>query len=244
MGIIATVVGVLALLVGWVPFLGLLVIPVAIIGLLLAGIGVVLALIKGFKGIGMPLLGGAICVVALILPILSTGGTTAAITEAAKESSMRIARQKQSQDTNVAQASSAQIEGQKQAQETEAVKEKAAYIHDHVVLYDVETRYMDSILDGKVPGVLFKLRNNGDRQLDMVKVTVYFKDATGAVIFEENFTPVLVSDFSIGDSKPLKPGYVWQMESGKFYSAKSVPSEWKEGSVDAKVTDIRFAKGS
>jgi hypothetical protein len=64
MGIIATVVGVLALLVGWFPFLGLLAIPVAVIGLLLGGVGVLFALYKEFKGIGMPLLGGSICIAA------------------------------------------------------------------------------------------------------------------------------------------------------------------------------------
>jgi hypothetical protein len=29
------------------------------------------------------------------------------------------------------------------------------------------------------------------------------------------------------------------MEAGKFYSAKSGPQEWKEGSIDAKVTDVK-----
>lgn len=76
----------------------------------------------------------------------------------------------------------------------------------------------------------------------MVKVTVHFKDASGAVIHEEDYSPVLVSDFSFGDNKPLKAGYVWQMESGKFYAAKSVPSEWREGSVEARISDVRFSK--
>jgi hypothetical protein len=63
------------------------------------------------------------------------------------------------------------------------------------------------------------------------------------VIAEEDFNPVLVSRYSYsGDNKPLKPGYVWQMESDKFYQAKSVPSEWQEGSIDARITDIAFSK--
>ena len=120
---------------------------------------------------------------------------------------------------------------------------KRAYISQQLELYDVTVEYMDSLIDGKVPGVLFKLRNKGKKTLDQVEVTVYFKDATGAVIAEEDFHPVLVSEYSYsGDNKPLKPGYVWQMESGKFYSAKSVPSEWEEGSIDAAITDIEFAE--
>ena len=30
------------------------------------------------------------------------------------------------------------------------------------------------------------------------------------------------------------------MEQGKFYQAKSVPSEWKEGMIEAKITNIEF----
>jgi hypothetical protein len=71
---------------------------------------------------------------------------------------------------------------------------------------------------------------------------VFFKDANGSVIAEEDYTPVLVSQYNFsGDNKPLKPGYIWQQARGSFYAAKSVPSEWKEGSAEVKVTEIRFA---
>lgn len=118
---------------------------------------------------------------------------------------------------------------------------KSKYINTELELYEATAKYMESTLDGHVPGVKFKLRNKGDRTLKMVEVTVYFKDAKGNVIHEEDFHPVLISEFSVlGDNKPLKPGYVWQMESGRFYSAKSVPSEWEEGKVDFAITDIEF----
>jgi hypothetical protein len=159
----------------------------------------------------------------LILPILSTGGTSAAISKAVDDTSKKVT-------------------SERMTQEDEETKAKTAYIQVHLSLYDVKARYMDSILDGKVPGVLFKLRNTGDRDLEMVEVTFLFKDASGTVIHEEEYHPVLVPEFSFRDSKPLKAGYVWQMESGKFYAAKSVPSEWKDGSVDAKISDIRFTK--
>lgn len=121
--------------------------------------------------------------------------------------------------------------------------EAAAYIADSLELYDVSVEYKESMLDGRVPGVLFKIRNNGERSLDKVEVTIFFKDEGGLVIAEEDYHPVLVSEYSFsGSSKPLKPGYIWQMEQGKFYSAKNVPSEWKEGSVEASITDIRFTE--
>lgn len=49
-----------------------------------------------------------------------------------------------------------------------------------------------------------------------------------------------VTKYSISDNKPLKPNYIWQLERGKFYQAKSVPDEWKAGSVSAKITDLEF----
>lgn len=136
------------------------------------------------------------------------------------------------------------VEAKKGIKETETkiktFKEKQDYIKN-VKLYDLKARYYTTYLDERVPGVEFKLKNNGKRTLKKVEVTVYFKDAKGDVIAEETYYPVLVSEFSFGrDNKPLKPNYIWQLERGKFYKADSVPDEWKEGSVSAKITDIEF----
>jgi hypothetical protein len=244
MGIAAIVVGILALLFGWVPFLGLLAIPVAVLGIVLAGIGLLLAMMRRFKGVGMPLLGGVLSVAGVGVPILSTVGTSVAIDEA----SNRVAEVRQRVDQDRAQAQQAreqeeaQREQEEARQEQEAAQRKASYIAEHVELYDVQASYMDALLDGRVPGVLFKLRNTGDATLETVEVTFYFRDESGATIAEEDFHPVLASSYSLASRQPLKPGYVWQMEKGKFYTAKSVPSEWAEGNVEAKVTDIEFAE--
>ncbi len=124
--------------------------------------------------------------------------------------------------------------------EIDEFAEKQGYI-DKVVLYDFEARYYETYLDKRIPGVEFKLKNSGDRTLKKVEVTVYFKAADGSIIAEEDYNPVLVTKYSFGDNKPLKPNYIWQMERGKFYKADSVPSEWKEGAASAKITDIEFA---
>ncbi|XEG73334.1 hypothetical protein QA447_03545 [Pseudomonas sp. abacavir_1] len=117
------------------------------------------------------------------------------------------------------------------------------YIDKNLELYEFTAKRYESVLDGKVPGVEFKIRNRGDKSLDTVKVVVYFKDAQGTTIAEENFTPVLVSEYNLsGNNKPLKPGYIWQLEKGKFYTAKSIPSEWEEGAAEAKIVQIRFSQ--
>jgi hypothetical protein len=112
-------------------------------------------------------------------------------------------------------------------------------------IYDFKAQYHDSLLDGRIPGVEFKIKNNGAETLDEVDVTVYFKDAKGNTIAEENYYPVLKSKFAItSDNKPLRPNYIWQMERGKFYAAKSVPSEWKEGAAEIRITDLQFESES
>jgi hypothetical protein len=218
LGIIAIVLGVLAMLVGWIPFLGLLALPIAGIGIFMAFIGLILSLIKKFKGIGMPLLGVVICFFAIVISIGSTGSTSVAIVEAIEE-------------TNASLNDAIELE----------TKEGREYIDSYLELYDIKASYRDSFLDGRVPGVLFKIRNTGTRTLNQVNVVVYFKDASGNVIAEEDYIPVLVSEYSFNDDNPLKPGYIWSMEQNKFYTAKSVPSEWKEGSVDIKISKIEFA---
>ncbi len=140
-------------------------------------------------------------------------------------------------DSKMAEAKEGVRETEKAIQE---LKEKQEYIKS-VELYDLSARYHKTYLDDKVPGVKFKLRNKRNRTLKEVEVTVYFKDSLGTIISEEDYHPVLVTSFSSSSDKLLKPNYIWQMERGHFYQARSVPSEWKEGAVSAKITNIEFA---
>jgi len=231
LGIVSVVIGVLALLSGWVPYLGLLAIPGAVIGGILAVLGLIIAALKKFRGAILPILGGAICTAAIILPVVSTHGTATAIRKTMDRASSENATHRDA------------LEEQRLREQAIADSIKADYIANQLELYGVKAAYMESMLEGQVPGVLFKLRNRGSRSLNRVEVTVYFKDRTGATIAEESYLPVRVSEYSLSsDDKPLKPGYVWQMERGRFYSAKSVPTEWAEGSIDATITSIEFAE--
>ncbi len=127
-------------------------------------------------------------------------------------------------------------------QEIREYEQKQAYIKN-VSLYDLESKFYTTFSNTKVPGVKFKIKNNGDRLLREVEVTVYFKNASGTVIAEERYRPVLAMKKSYsGDQVILKKNYIWQMEEGNFYKADAVPTEWKEGAVEAKVTNIKFAE--
>ena len=139
--------------------------------------------------------------------------------------------------------SEAAIEGIKETKGKIAdFKEKQAYLSS-IDLYDFEASTIDTYLEKNIPAVKFKLKNNGNRSLSKVEVTVYLKDEGDKVIAEEDFYPVLVSSYSFsGDDKPLKAGYIWEMERGKWYTIENAPTEWKVGNADAKITDIEFEK--
>jgi len=120
--------------------------------------------------------------------------------------------------------------------------EEANYITQHLQVYSLEAKYFDAVLDGRVPGVTFKVKNNGGRTLNKVGVRVVFHDADGQPIAEETYFPVLVSAYSYGVANtPLRPNYIAQQERGQFWSAKSVPSEWESGCATATTTEIEFA---
>ena len=124
--------------------------------------------------------------------------------------------------------------------DTKSDQQEVDYIRDNLTIYDTTAKYYNSLLDGRIPGVEFKIKNNGNRTLSEVDVRVEFLDSAGKPIAEETYYPVLAQSYT-GDSTPLRPNYIWKQEQGQFYSAKSVPDEWDTGSVRTTISDIEFA---
>jgi hypothetical protein len=112
------------------------------------------------------------------------------------------------------------------------LKKKQDYLKN-LQIYDFKARYYNS-LKGKITGVEFAMKNNGTETLSMVQVTVYFKDARGSTLSEQNYQPVT------DNSKPLKPNQVWQPQQGMFLTVQSVPLNWQEGSAEIRITDLEF----
>ena len=124
-------------------------------------------------------------------------------------------------------------------QEIESFEEKQAYI-ENVVLKDFKVSEGKKYGFGKaVPGIFGTIVNNGDKSLKEVEITVYFLNEKGVVIGEEDFHPVLVSEYSFGkDNKPLKPNYVKDFG----YSVEDyAPSSWSK-KAKAKISNIEFAE--
>lgn len=249
-GIAALVLGIIACLTCWIPFVGLLVIPLGILGVVFGFIGILASAIGRRSYIGLPVSGMVVSLIAVIIAVTITGAITGAVSEAIDEvldtrdlSAQPSGGLSELDDDAIWSTPVKPVdEGsriEKVDKEAQKIKEKQAYVRS-VELYDVRAKYYKTYFDEETAGVEFKIRNKGNKTLSEVKVTVYFKDAFGRVIGEEDYYPVLSSSYSFGSNKPLKPNYIWQMERGKFYKAESVPDEWQEGNVVARITDIEF----
>lgn len=108
-------------------------------------------------------------------------------------------------------------------------------------VYGLKAGHYRTALGRTVPGVEFKLRNRSPDTVALVAVTVYFQDRRGRTISEETYYPVRSDGAGFLNTPPLKPGYLWQLERGKFFLAEAVPSEWRRGAVTAAITQLRFA---
>jgi hypothetical protein len=119
-------------------------------------------------------------------------------------------------------------------------KEKA--IQDYipnVEIIDFNARYFDSYSYGKVPGVQFGVKNNGNKSLKRVEIIVYFYDDNGNAIYEENYVPI--SEYSYDGLSELKPNYIERMEKDKFYRVKGLGAEWS-GKANAVISEIEFSE--
>jgi hypothetical protein len=88
-----------------------------------------------------------------------------------------------------------------------------------------------------------KVKNEGDKPLKEVEVTVYFPDAEGNVIFEKSYTPVLATSGDYvslmgGNNDPLKPGYIRSFG----YVVEDCPSECAPKKVQLAVTNVEFMR--
>ncbi|MBU0534125.1 MAG: DUF4190 domain-containing protein [Candidatus Omnitrophica bacterium] len=85
LGVASLVLGILACLTCWIPFLGILGIPLALIGILLGAIGVLVGFVQK-TGKGLPFSGIIVSIVSIIIAFSVIGKTTEIITASIKES--------------------------------------------------------------------------------------------------------------------------------------------------------------
>lgn len=112
------------------------------------------------------------------------------------------------------------------------------YINDYVELLDYNVGIFDSY-DGKKKGIDdIEVKNNGDRNISSLTVTVFFQDDEGKDIAEDSFT--VISSWNIGGSDVLKANYSWRMEDGRFYSFDNLADEVDVMKHRVEITEISF----
>ena len=123
--------------------------------------------------------------------------------------------------------------------ELEKQEIKQEYI-ENIEIFEFESKRINTYSDDDVPAVRFALKNNGDRSLDRVEVTVYFYDKNNKPIHEETYLPVLASSY-MDNRSPLKPNYIRRQKPNKYYTVVELGKEWS-GRSKAVVTDIEFSE--
>lgn len=84
LGIASLVLGSIAFLICWIPFLGLLGMPLSGLGAILGGVGLVAAIRRSGLGIGFPIAGAAVSVLSLLVCAVVTTAFTRAVEETGK----------------------------------------------------------------------------------------------------------------------------------------------------------------
>lgn len=119
--------------------------------------------------------------------------------------------------------------------EAERLRSIRAYVSSNLSLEGVRVAAGERF-GQTVDGVFGTIANNGTESLRKVTVRIYFLDNAGRRIGEKDFSPVLVTEFSIGDNTPLRSGY--RKDFG--YSVEDdAPSGWAK-KIEAEIVDIEF----
>jgi len=125
---------------------------------------------------------------------------------------------------------------------TEAEQNKnewQVYGEKYIEIKNIDCGYMNSFLDGRIPGLTLEVKNNGDKTISKLVLTAYFQDGNGNDIYEDDLWIIDAGGF-LDDFGVLKPNYSWKNNKGTFKSFSQVPSEWKEGAIKLEIKKIEF----
>lgn len=124
---------------------------------------------------------------------------------------------------------------------TSTSKETIDYINNSLVLKSAKVEEFDTYYNTKEWGLTdVKIKNNGDKSIKQVTVTVYFKDEGGNTIGENNIN-IGISDY-YNTVSALKPNYEWASEKDHYYELKNLTENINPTRNEIKITNITFDK--
>ena len=83
----------------------------------------------------------------------------------------------------------------------------------------------------------FGFKNNGDKPIAGIKLTISLTDTNANVLQEEPMVP-----FTGQINSPVMPGRSWETDPDNPFNIMTVPDIWQEGSAFIKITDVQILK--
>ncbi|MCB9833786.1 MAG: DUF4190 domain-containing protein [Planctomycetes bacterium] len=187
LGISSLVLGILGLIICWIPILGMLGMPLSGLGILLGIVGLIVALIRGGAGIGFSIGGLAVSALAFGVALTMTAAVGKAVEEVGKSieesnrTNQEIVGDAEDEDSPTpavewAPASSPVRQGDVQVEVTSAVVQKIAY-----------TGMMGSAMSSDDPHLAITIRLTN---LSTTKKLTYLTWAGGDMSFERDYATV------------------------------------------------------
>ena len=113
------------------------------------------------------------------------------------------------------------------------------YINNNLVLENAIVDELYTYYNTKVWGLSeIKVKNNGNKSITQLTVTVYFKDESGNTIGENNIN-IGISDV-YNTVSALKPNYEWASEEDHYYELKKLSDNINPTRNEIKITSVKF----
>jgi type II secretory pathway pseudopilin PulG len=118
-------------------------------------------------------------------------------------------------------------------------QEAIDYINNSLVLENAVVDEFDTYYNTKVWGLSdIKVKNNGDKSITQITITVYFKDESGNTIGENNINIGIADIYNTVSA--LKPNYEWASEKDHYYELKNLSDNINPTRNEIKITNVRF----
>ena len=210
LGLASIICACIALLIGWIPFVGFLAWPVAGVALILGIIGFIFPFATKKQGLTLPIIGLALTLVSIVLPII----TTNALIENPQFS-----------------------EAMSELEETFEEFDSGA---KQLVMSQMEVVNLQSERDDQgMINFSFELKNNSELGIKYARIDCDFLNKEGETIYETEFTPISWHGTPEGSFKSLQPGETWSTDQNNFFDINvNALEDWDPGSARTKIGSV------
>jgi len=231
LGIAALVLGIIAALTCWIPFIGLLSMPLAILGLLFGIIGLLISLIGRKSGVGLPVSGSIVCVVALFVAIASTGTAAEAIDQALEEAKQASAESTERRGTRFSSSSSDSESGSGATSSGRTPSRRPP--ERPTIMVD----YIDQTDEDFGTRLTFRLTNNTDKPISSLKGAIHLYDQ-----FDDHLEGLSVKvDDPIGPGESIEESGMWPMVGNR--TLKLLEQSPNQVKLKFKVEKVNYSSG-